>query len=732
MWNLTQLGLQMTNPKVSMPIKSRSSANQRTFNPLNIEAQVAAGGLGIHIKREGLLSFLGQQRGYIDEKDILGQPEGGNRSDSMEDSKLTILHNDEILNQSSHNKPIKNKKEQGKFLNTINKIGDFLGKIGGSGGSDVLYDYVGGPGSVYGIGKTTIYKYKPYTTGEGTWLEQDAGSKGNIKDVYSNILINPENLGDGYITEGKYSIATYLDKKPDSIIDIYSDVGLDFMTLPIFSQYHNQMLSQQNPLEGDGFNNFQKRWEEGEDKVNNFEVYRLGDYTNEVQSHYNDNNTRNFGRNDGLVIVPDSKVIYDFKRNGLHNFILNNLTSPENDKNYYSIYSPEGPNANPNVKKLLGAGTYFKGLSQDIFSQTHHINAISENPRFDGNPGPENPLKLGDKGEHERIPLGIMDFRAIKRGIQVYEDETETIKNRGNFEDSQATNYQAQTNLNKPGVYFNRESRVATGTPGKLIHKESSNMKDKFGQSLSKADYDMFDIDTIDQINALDVFKATGNPPENEYMRDLIKLRIEALDGDNPNKSEVMLFRAFLDGYTDNFSGKWNSFKYNGRAEDFYTYGGFDRKISFSFKIAAQSRHEMMPLYRKLNFLTTQTAPDYKQTRMRGSLCRLTIGSLIYRTPGFFTAVGLKWNVNYPWDISINHLENGADKDGMNVMPHVLDVSCAFTPIHNFTPQKSVNKSPFILPSVGKRSQKWSAAESAKSADDAKIDNFSRIKKEWK
>ena len=30
--------------------------------------------------------------------------------------------------------------------------------------------------------------------------------------------------------------------------------------------------------------------------------------------------------------------------------------------------------------------------------------------------------------------------------------------------------------------------------------------------------------------------------------------------------------------------------------------------------------------------------------------------------------------------------------------PHVLDVKCSFTPIHNFIPQTSINDSRFIIP----------------------------------
>ena len=49
----------------------------------------------------------------------------------------------------------------------------------------------------------------------------------------------------------------------------------------------------------------------------------------------------------------------------------------------------------------------------------------------------------------------------------------------------------------------------------------------------------------------------------------------------------------------------------------------------------------------------------------------------------------------------------------MLVLPHVLDVSVNFQPIHNFLPQKDVRNSPFILPHWDQRDgtlnplQKW-------------------------
>ena len=107
----------------------------------------------------------------------------------------------------------------------------------------------------------------------------------------------------------------------------------------------------------------------------------------------------------------------------------------------------------------------------------------------------------------------------------------------------------------------------------------------------------------------------------------------------------------------------------------------------------------MMPLYRKLNFLASNTAPEYNKTsgRIMTPYMRVTIGSYLNRVPGVINSIGIKWQKDYPFEISLDSPENGMDSH-MLVLPHVLDVNVSFTPIHNFLPQKSISDSPFILP----------------------------------
>jgi hypothetical protein len=191
-----------------------------------------------------------------------------------------------------------------------------------------------------------------------------------------------------------------------------------------------------------------------------------------------------------------------------------------------------------------------------------------------------------------------------------------------------------------------------------------------------------------------------------DHPKDLIKFKINVIDSLDPFNSDLIIFRAFLDDFSDDYTAGYNNFKYNGRAEKFYTYTEFDRSISFNFKIAAQTRSEMKPIYQKLNYLVAQTAPEYSKgsSRMRAKFSRLTVGDWCNELPGFFEKVSLKWNKSYPWEVVLD--PNNKDSD-MNQLPHILDVSCGFRPIHDFAPENRKD-APFILPERGVlTSQQW-------------------------
>lgn len=144
---------------------------------------------------------------------------------------------------------------------------------------------------------------------------------------------------------------------------------------------------------------------------------------------------------------------------------------------------------------------------------------------------------------------------------------------------------------------------------------------------------------------------------------------------------KFIYFRAFLDSLNDNFNSEWNSIKYVGRADNFYSYNGFDRSISFDFKVAAMSKADIQPIYDKLNVLAGSTAPTYSSNGefMKGTLTKITIGDYIVGLSGYIESIGFTWQTSYPWELGID------DEETLKV-PHVLDVSVSFKPIHDFAP----------------------------------------------
>ena len=191
--------------------------------------------------------------------------------------------------------------------------------------------------------------------------------------------------------------------------------------------------------------------------------------------------------------------------------------------------------------------------------------------------------------------------------------------------------------------------------------------------------------DSRDSINMLPVLDEKPDGLTGQTGRDLIKFRFQVI---TPDDTRHLYFRAYLDSLSDNFTGNWNAFNYAGRGESFHTYQGFSRQISLGFKIAAQTRWEMRPLYQKISHLASATAPTYSGDGfMRGTFVKLTVGDYIYEMPGYLGSVNYTWNQDYPWEIAMNNPENQPDSIDLQELPMVLDCQVNFTPIHKFTPQ---------------------------------------------
>jgi hypothetical protein len=222
-----------------------------------------------------------------------------------------------------------------------------------------------------------------------------------------------------------------------------------------------------------------------------------------------------------------------------------------------------------------------------------------------------------------------------------------------------------------------RETRINLGDQGAI------NIDDKYQTARRANNYTVSSSnrDEVDKLNALDI--QTRRPDGVNAARDLAKFFFEII---TPESSRFLNFRAFITSLDDSYNANWEGKRYVGRADEFYTYGGFSRDINIGFRIAAASRSELRPLYRKMVYLASTTAPTYGEFKfMRGTFVRLSLGSYFNQLPGVLTSVKYTWNTDYPWEIALSEPEGG--ETGVQELPMIMDCSISFKPIHDFVPQ---------------------------------------------
>jgi hypothetical protein len=227
----------------------------------------------------------------------------------------------------------------------------------------------------------------------------------------------------------------------------------------------------------------------------------------------------------------------------------------------------------------------------------------------------------------------------------------------------------------------NIEQRVNLGNPGTIGKPKS--YTSAFASSNSYDKINRYPIYSSDGLGSNATFEGKKN--------DLVKFSISVIDT-RQNITSHIHFRAFLDQISDSYNADWQATKYIGRGENFYTYNGFDRKVSLSWTVAAQSKTELIPMYKKLNFLASICAPNYSANGyMQGNIVKLSIGGYFYEQPGIITGLNYEMNDdNSSWEIGINDV--GDFDNTVKELPQLIKVSgFNFIPIHQFVPRLQQN-----------------------------------------
>jgi hypothetical protein len=327
-------------------------------------------------------------------------------------------------------------------------------------------------------------------------------------------------------------------------------------------------------------------------------------------------------------------------------------------RNKISVYSPKAAGTFPETTdRIFDNGTFTYNQKDIIKTNINRPNGTSFSPK-------------------------IQDFRAVLRSkLENKQKEAATNSGATPFSlDYNTKNYDLRTNL---------------GQPGQRVGKNYANYTNGVSYSSISTNQGGYN-PGLDQINSLPIYKSEA-VIKDSVKNDLCKFRIAVIDNNSPNFKTFMHFRAFLGPMSDSYTAKWGAFNYLGRGEDFYTYNGFTRTISLSWTVAAQSKQELIPMYKKLNYLASSLTPDYGPSAngsgyMRGNLVQLTVGGYLYEQPGFITSLTYDIQEDTPWEIGINSNELGGNDPSVKELPHIIRVTgFNFTPIQTFLPRLQVN-----------------------------------------
>ena len=171
-----------------------------------------------------------------------------------------------------------------------------------------------------------------------------------------------------------------------------------------------------------------------------------------------------------------------------------------------------------------------------------------------------------------------------------------------------------------------------------------------------------------------------------DFRLTIILDKLKPLSGDYPDliplqfyditHSSWIIFRAYIGKFNDTISPSWGSTDIAGRSQPMYYYQKTERKVSFDFKVAATSKHELAPMWQKLNYLVGLCYPSFNgdtYPTMVNPFIKLTLGDVFHHVPGFLSTLTIS-----PIDnITLEIVDD--PKRGLARVPMGMNVSLDFT-----------------------------------------------------
>ena len=396
-------------------------------------------------------------------------------------------------------------------------------------------------------------------------------------------------------------------------------------------------------------------------------------------------------RNDQEENANRLVLLGDFVSTGTNNSQLSLAAAIDPIAKYN--YNPDATTTNPDTPILYsysgGPGSILGVGKTNIFKERPTYNAIrnyknlsSAYPNYSGvQPSGLSTLLYGDI-----FRIYSQTELTTRRGLYPKSFINFVINSEVEFDDT--TGNVVSKIIHKAPDYTkqNKVLRTGMGDPGQHI----TYAVDGINKERNLFDYSVpaFDMEALDKLTALKMYEGEG-PNHNLPINDLCKFRIAVINnGPSEGKKATYLhFRAYINGFTDNYAATWNDVQYVGRGNVFKNYSGFTRDIQMGFTIAATSKAELIPMFTKLNFLASSLAPDYTEAGfMRGNMVRMTVGGYLYEVPGVLTTLTYTVPDDTTWEIAID--TEGKPDSSVKELPHRIEVSLAFTPVQDFLPSR--------------------------------------------
>ena len=169
--------------------------------------------------------------------------------------------------------------------------------------------------------------------------------------------------------------------------------------------------------------------------------------------------------------------------------------------------------------------------------------------------------------------------------------------------------------------------------------------------------------DNVDKINA----HSYGEDLPDKF-KDFIKFKFRDVVN-----SKYIIFRAILDGISDQITPEYGEERYIGRPDKVYVYQGADRSVSFNFSIYPKTKQELPILMEKLNYLVGLCYPSYTENEMMITpFIELTIGDMFVNASGLLSGLTVTVEEQSTWEL-----------DDKYQFPHYIKAQCEFKYIGN-------------------------------------------------